>query len=72
MEIKNLEKQLFTAASCIEKMLMSGDRKTLDAFAVFLTGCYNTIQDVESADKMTNPSNMKQVIFKLFVLTRER
>ncbi len=34
------------------------DRKGLNAFALFLVGCCNTINDVDYMDEMNNPTNI--------------
>lgn len=41
------------------------DRRALNAYALFLIGCQNTMSDVEFMEEMDNPSNMKTVISKL-------
>lgn len=48
------------------------DRKALNAYALFLIGCRNTMNDIEFMDEMDNPSNMKTVISKLPFKLKER
>lgn len=48
------------------------DRKALHAYALFLIGCRNTMNDVEFMEEMDNPSNMKAVISKLPFKLKER
>lgn len=48
------------------------DRKALNAYALFLIGCRNTMNDVQFMDEMDNPSNMKTVISKLPFKLKER
>jgi len=48
------------------------DRKGLNAFALFLIGCCNTVNDVDYMDEMNNPTNMKCVLSKLPFKLKER
>ncbi len=48
------------------------DRKGLNAFALFLVGCCNTINDVDYMDEMNNPTNMKSILSKLPFKLKER
>lgn len=48
------------------------DRKALHSYALFLTGCRNTMSNVEYMAEMDNPSNMKTVISKLPFKLKER
>lgn len=47
------------------------DGKALKTYALFLTGCRNTMQDVELMEEMDNPTNMRLVISKLLYKMRE-
>lgn len=48
------------------------DRKALNAYALFLKGCENTMNDVEFMEEMDNLSNMKTVISKPPFKMKER
>ncbi len=43
----------------------------LSAYALFLTGCHNTMQDVDYMAEMDNPTNMRVIISKLPYKMRE-
>ncbi len=62
--------ELKIASAYIEKALkwpqiQSEDGKMLSAYALFLTGCHNTMQDVDYMAEMDNPTNMRVIISKL-------
>lgn len=48
------------------------DNKTLKEFALFLTGCCNTIDSVEYVEEMDSPSNMRAIVSKLPFRLREK
>lgn len=48
------------------------DRKGLNAFALFLVGCCNTVNDVDYMEEMNNPTNMKSILSKLPFKLKER
>lgn len=48
------------------------DGKALNAYALFLTGCKNTMGDLEFMEEMDNPTNMRAVLSKLPYKMRER
>jgi len=52
--------------------IKSEDRKGLNAFALFLIGCCNTVNDVDYMDEMNNPTNMKCILAKLPFKLKER
>ncbi|KAK0145621.1 hypothetical protein N1851_015479 [Merluccius polli] len=52
--------------------IKSEDRKGLNAFALFLIGCCNTVNDVDYMDEMNNPTNMKIILSKLPFKLKER
>lgn len=65
------------ASAYIEKALKwpqikSEDGKMLNAYALFLTGCHNTMQDVDYMAEMDNATNMRVIISKLPYKMRER
>lgn len=68
--------ELKIASAYIEKALKwpqikSEDGKLLSAYALFLIGCHNTMQDVDYMAEMDNPTNMRVVISKLPYKMRE-
>ncbi|KAL0157129.1 hypothetical protein M9458_048375, partial [Cirrhinus mrigala] len=68
--------ELKIASAYIEKALKwpqikSEDGKMLNAYALFLTGCHNTMQDVDYMAEMDNPTNMRVIISKLPYKMRE-
>ncbi len=48
------------------------DNKALTNFALFLTGCRNTVDSVEYIEEMDSPSNMRAIVSKLPFKLRER
>ncbi len=48
------------------------DGKSLSAYALFLIGCRNTMDDIEFMEEMNNPTNMRVVISKLPYRIREK
>lgn len=48
------------------------DRKGLNAFALFLIGCSNTVNDVDYMSEMNNPTNMKSILYKLPYKLKEK
>lgn len=74
---KHYGDELMIASAYIDKALKwpqirSDDGKSLNAYAVFLTGCRNTIEDVEFMEEMDNPTNMKIVVSKLPYKIKEK
>ncbi|KAL3975057.1 hypothetical protein ACER0C_023683 [Sarotherodon galilaeus] len=74
---KHYGDELRIASAFIEKALKwpqvkNDDAKALNAYAMFLTGCRNTMEDVEFLEEMDNPTNLRTVISKLPYKTRER
>lgn len=69
--------ELVIASAYVEKALQwpsikAEDGKAMSAYALFLTGCKNTMEDVEYMDEMDNPTNMRIVMSKLPFKIRER
>ncbi|KAL7883475.1 hypothetical protein SRHO_G00011330 [Serrasalmus rhombeus] len=69
--------ELNIASAYIDKALKwpqikSDDGKALCAYALFLVGCHNTMEDVQFMEEMDNPTNMRIVISKLPYKMRER
>lgn len=69
--------ELMIASAYIDKALKwpqikSEDGKALNTYAVFLTGCCNTMEDVEFMEEMDNPTNMRIVVSKLPYKIREK
>lgn len=52
--------------------MKNDDSKALNAYAMFLTGCRNIMEDVEFLEEMDNPTNLRTVISKLLYKTQER
>lgn len=52
--------------------IKSEDGKALNAYALFLIGCRNTMDDIEFMEEMDNPTNMRVVISKLPYKMREK
>lgn len=52
--------------------MKSDDGKALGVYAMSLTGCCNTMEDVEFLEKMDNPTNLRTVISKLPYKMKER
>lgn len=48
------------------------DGKALNLYVLFLTGCKNTIGDLEFMEEMNNPTNMRTVLSKLPYKLREK
>lgn len=48
------------------------DAKGLKTYALYLTGCRNTMTDIDFMEEMDNPSNMRTVLSKLPYKLRER
>ncbi|XP_050951513.1 uncharacterized protein LOC127154148 [Labeo rohita] len=69
--------ELIIARAYIDKALKwpqikSDDGKALSAYALFLIGCRNTLEDGESMEEMDNPTNMRVVISKLPYKMKEK
>lgn len=69
--------ELTIASAYIAKALKWPDIKAeddiaLNSHAIFLTGCRNTMEDLEFMEKMDNPTNMRMVMSKLPYKMRER
>ena len=74
---KHYGNELKIANAYIEKALnwqviRMEDGKALNAYALFLTGCNNTMGDLEFMDEMDNPTNMRTVLSKLPYKLREK
>lgn len=74
---KHYGDELMIASAYIDKALKwpqirSEDGKSLNAYALFLTGCPNTMEDVEFMEEMNNPTNMKIVVSKLPYKMKEK
>ncbi|KAJ8366420.1 hypothetical protein AAFF_G00355740 [Aldrovandia affinis] len=52
--------------------IKSEDGKALNAYAMFLVGCRNTMEDIESLEEMDNPTNLRTVVSKLPYKMKER
>lgn len=70
-------KELRRERPYIEKALgwpqiKSDDGKALNAYAMFLVGCRNTMQDIDFLEEMDNPTNLRSVVSKLPYKMRER
>lgn len=48
------------------------DAKGLNAYAMFLVGCRNTMEDIELLEEMDNPTNLQTVVSKLLYKLKER
>lgn len=68
---KHYGDELMIASAYIDKA-RSEDGKALNTYAVFLTGCRNTMEDVEFMEEMDNPTNMRIVVSKLPYKMREK
>ena len=69
--------ELKIAMAFIDKALKwpqikTDDAKGLHAYALFLIGCRNTMQDVDYMDEMDNPTNMRAILSKLPYKMRDR
>ena len=69
--------ELKIAMAFIDKALKwpqikTDDAKGLHAYALFLIGCRNTMQDFEYMDEMDNPTNMRAILAKLPYKMRDR
>ncbi|KAJ8357934.1 hypothetical protein AAFF_G00054370 [Aldrovandia affinis] len=67
---KHYGDELRIASAYIDKALQwpqikSEDGKALNAYAMFLVGCRNTMEDIESLEEMDNPTNLRTVVSKL-------
>lgn len=74
---KHFGDELIVASAYMEKALRwpsirAEDGKAMSAYALFLTGCMNTMEDVDYMEEMDNPTNMRVVVSKLPYKTRER
>nr|XP_021329205.1 uncharacterized protein LOC110439111 [Danio rerio] len=74
---KHYGDELVTANAYIEKALKwpqvrTDDGKALNAYAMFLIGCRNSMEDIEFLEEMDNPTNMRTVISKLPYKLKER
>ena len=52
--------------------IKSEDSSALDSFSVFLTGCRNTMEDIDYMKEMDHPKNLKAVVSKLPYKLREK
>ena len=52
--------------------IKSEDGKALRAYALFLVGCRNTMDDIEFMEEMDNPTNMRVVVSKLPYKLKEK
>lgn len=73
---KHYGDELVIGSAYIDKALKwppikAEDGKALQTYALFLTGCCNTMQDVELMEEMDNPTNMRMVVSKLPYKMRE-
>jgi len=69
--------ELIIASAYIDKALKwpqikSDDGKALSAYALFLIGCRNTMEDGEFMEEMDNPTNMRVILSKLPYKMKER
>ncbi|KAJ8332985.1 hypothetical protein SKAU_G00418810 [Synaphobranchus kaupii] len=74
---KHYGDELRIASAYIDKALRwpqikSEDGKALSAYAMFLVGCRNTMEDIESLEEMDNPTNLRTVVSKLPYKLKER
>ncbi|KAJ8390861.1 hypothetical protein AAFF_G00099930 [Aldrovandia affinis] len=74
---KHYGDELRIASAYIDKALQwpqikSEDGKALNAYAMFLVGCRNTMEDIESLEEMDNPTNLRTVVSKLPYKMKER
>ncbi|KAL2082024.1 hypothetical protein ACEWY4_021842 [Coilia grayii] len=74
---KHYGDELRIASAYIDKALKwpqvkSDDGKALSAYAMFLIGCRNSVQDLEFLEEMDNPTNLRTVISKLPYKMKER
>ncbi|XP_076839331.1 uncharacterized protein LOC143484479 [Brachyhypopomus gauderio] len=74
---KHYGDELRIASAYIDKALKwpqvkSDDRTALNAYAMFLIGCCNTMEDIEFLEEMDNPTNLRTVISKLPYKMKER
>ena len=73
---KHYGDELHIASAYIEKALRwpqikSDDGKALNAYAMFLVGCHNTMKDIDFLEEMDNPTNLRSVVSKLPYKMRE-
>ncbi|KAL7848676.1 hypothetical protein SRHO_G00202990 [Serrasalmus rhombeus] len=69
--------ELWIASAYIAKALKwpqvkSGDGKALNAYAMFLIRCCNSMEDIELLEEMDNPTNLRTVLSKLPYKMKER
>ncbi|KAL1281782.1 hypothetical protein QQF64_000585 [Cirrhinus molitorella] len=74
---KHYGDELVIANAYIDKVLKwpqvrTDDGKALNAYAMFLIGCRNSMEDIEFLEEMDNPTNMRIVISKLPYKMKER
>lgn len=74
---KHYGDELQIASAYIDKALKwpqikSDDGKALNAYAMFLVGCRNTMEDIEFLEEMDNPTNLRTVVSKLPFKMKER
>lgn len=74
---KHYGDELRIASAYIDKALKwpqvkSDDGKALSAYAMFLIGCRNTMEDIEFLEEMDNPTNLRTVVSKLPYKLKER
>ena len=69
--------ELQIASAYIDKALKwpqikSDDGKELNAYAMFLVGCRNTMEDIDYLEEMDNPTNLRTLVSKLPFKMKER
>lgn len=74
---KHYGDELQIASAYIDKALKwpqikSDDGKALSAYAMFLVGCRNSMEDIDFLDEMDNPTNLRTVVSKLPYKMKER
>lgn len=74
---KHYGDELRIASTYIDKapkwaQVKSDDGKALSAYAMFLIGCRNTMEDIEFLEKMDNSTNLRTVVSKLPYKLKER
>ena len=74
---KHYGDELRIASAYMEKALKwpqvkADDGKALNAYAMFLIGCRNSMEDIEFLEEMDNPTNLRSLISKLPYKMKER
>lgn len=74
---KHYGDELRIASAYVEKALKwpqvkADDGKALNAYAMFLIGCRNSMEDIEFLEEMDNPTNLRALISKLPYKMKER